>query len=456
LYYNKIPRGWQCGARGASRSGCRGELWVVQLGIFLNYLGWGAVLPFEFIYLHEGRGFSLRVAGLVLGTVTGLAVVGAPAVGPVIDRIGVRWTAAGAGTALAAGYAGLAFAHTPTQAFIAAAAAGAGNGRLLPSQSALVASLVPPQLRHRATAVSRVAGNLGMGLGGALGGLVAAYGLNGFVGLFLANATTYVLYVLILAVVVRDDARPAPVAGGYGVLLRDRAFVRLALTNVAMIAVGWGIFTWIVPPYAREAVGLSPRLIGLLLLANALTVTLAQLPVAQLAEGRRRALAMAVAGLTFVVACLLVVGAELVAPVLAVAALLTAAVIVGVGECFHTTALMPLVADLAPPALRGRYMAAMGLSWWLGLALAPTLGTQLLSLSPRATMLAAGGVAIAAAVSALALERVLPPETRLTPRPAGPRRPRRRLTAWFAQPGPLASPGGAPAGSERPAPTRSR
>jgi MFS family permease len=178
LYYNKIPRGWQCGARGASRSGCRGELWVVQLGIFLNYLGWGAVLPFEFIYLHEGRGFSLRVAGLVLGTVTGLAVVGAPAVGPVIDRIGVRWTAAGAGTALAAGYAGLAFAHTPTQAFIAAAAAGAGNGGLLPSQSALVASLVPPQLRHRATAVSRVAGNLGMGLGGALGGLVAAYGLD--------------------------------------------------------------------------------------------------------------------------------------------------------------------------------------------------------------------------------------------------------------------------------------
>ena len=47
---------------------------------------------------------------------------------------------------------------------------------------------------------------------------------------------------------------------------------------------------------------------------------------------------------------------------------------VGVGECFHTTALMPLVADLAPAALRGRYMATMGLSWWLGLALAPTLG----------------------------------------------------------------------------------
>jgi hypothetical protein len=47
------------------------ELWIVQVGIFLNYLGWGAVLPFEIIYLHDGRGFSLEVAGLVVGTVTG-------------------------------------------------------------------------------------------------------------------------------------------------------------------------------------------------------------------------------------------------------------------------------------------------------------------------------------------------------------------------------------------------
>jgi MFS family permease len=93
-------------------------------------------------------------------------------------------------------------------------------------------------------------------------------------------------------------------------------------------------------------------------------------------------------------------------------------VVVGVGECFHTTALMPLVADLAPPAVRGRYMAATGLSWWLGLALAPTLGTQLLSVSAPATMLVAAAVALGAAFSALALERHVPEAARLTPRPA--------------------------------------
>ena len=98
LYYNKFG--------SLSR-----EIWVVQAGLFLNYLGWGAVMPFEVIYLHDGRGFGLGVAGLVVGLLTGLAVVAAPVSGPLIDRVGARTMAAGAGVALAAGYAGLAFAH---------------------------------------------------------------------------------------------------------------------------------------------------------------------------------------------------------------------------------------------------------------------------------------------------------------------------------------------------------
>ena len=409
LYYNKIRR--------RLGYGLPRELWIVQLGIFLNYLGWGSVLPFEVIYLHEGRGFSLGTAGAVIGILTGLAVVAAPVAGPIIDRVGARTTAAGGGLALAVGYGGLALAQTPGQAFLAAIAAGIGNGALLPSQSALIASLVPRELRHRATAVSRVASNIGAGLGGALGGVVAVYGLNGFVALFLANGVSYVLYVAILILVVREDARPEPVAGGYRVVIRDRAFIRLAVTNIAMIAVGWGVFTWIVPPFAHGELGAGSQLIGFLLFANALTVVFAQIPVARLSEGRRRAMTMAAAALTFVAGCLLVVAAGLVDAGAAYTAVLVATIVVGVGECLYTTALMPLVADLAPPALRGRYMATVGLTWWLGLALAPTFGTQLLSVSPEAALLVPAGIALIAGVSSLSLERDLPAEIRLTPRP---------------------------------------
>src|SRR4029453_2108012 len=97
LYYNKSDR--------LMRLELPRELWIVQAGVFLNYLGWGCVMPFEVIYLHEGRGFSLGVAGLVVGVVTGLAVVAAPLAGPLIDRLGSRAIAATSLLALGAGFA---------------------------------------------------------------------------------------------------------------------------------------------------------------------------------------------------------------------------------------------------------------------------------------------------------------------------------------------------------------
>ncbi|HSS60155.1 MAG TPA: MFS transporter [Candidatus Limnocylindrales bacterium] len=392
------------------------ELWIIQVGIFLNTFGWGAVLPFEIIYLHNGRGFSLGTAGLVVGTITGLAVVTGPFAGPLIDRLGARATALCGGVLLAAGYAILAFAHTPEVAFAGAALAGAGNGGLNPSQSALLATLSPPDRRHRTTAVSRVATNVGFGLGGAMGGVVAAAGLTGFIGLFLFNGATYLIYVCILAAFVRNSPRPAPVAGGYRLVLRDRAFVQLALANVAMIAVGWGVFSWLIPAYARNGLGAGVRLIGLMFLANAFTVVVAQVPIARLAEGHRRVVLMAVAGVMFALACMVVPAASL-NPGTTNALLLASAVLVGVGECFYTTALMPLVADLAPVAVRGRYMAAMGFSWWIGLSIAPSVGGELLSVSPAALFIGSAVAALVAAAAFLALERDLPAPARLTPRP---------------------------------------
>ena len=401
------------------------ELWLVVLGIFLNYLGYGAVLPFEIIYLHDGRGFSLGVAGLVVGLITGVAVLISPLTGPLIDGFGARAIATGAGVALAAGYAGLAFVHTPTHAFIAAALAGIGNGALNPSQSTLLAVLAPADIRHRVTALSRVASNAGIGLGGALGGFVTGYGLAGFILLFLANAVTYLIYVLVLVLVVRKEIPSTAIGGGYRVVVRDRAFMHLALTNVVIIGVGWGVFTWLLPPYANE-IGLSTPLIGLLLLANATTVILVQVPIAKFAEGRRRVVMMATASLIFIFACVLVITAGF-NPSLALVCLIAASIAVGTGECFYTAVLIPLVADLAPTSLRGRYMASIGLSWWIGLGLAPTGGMQLLSISPITAFIVSGALAAIAANSSLALERKLPIDSRLTPHP--PDAPASSLTA---------------------------
>jgi MFS family permease len=225
--------------------------------------------------------------------------------------------------------------------------------------------------------------------------------------------------VAVLVAVVRETPRPEPSAGGYRHVLRDGAFLRLAAANLAVIAVGWGAFSWLLPPFAHNSIGLATGPIGLLLAANAVTVVLVQVPVARLAEGRRRMRMMALAAGVFTVASVAVIAAGTVAPGPAYALLLAVCVAVGAGECFYTATLMPLTAELAPDGLRGRYLAALGFSWWAGLAIAPALGGPLLSRSPAAVFAVAAAASAAAGVALLRLEPRLPAAARRTPHPAG-------------------------------------
>jgi MFS family permease len=60
------------------------------------------------------------------------------------------------------------------------------------------------------------------------------------------------------------------------------------------------------------------------------------------------------------------------------------AIVIAIGECAQFVVLGPLVAELAPPHLLGRYMSLYGLSFTLGVALGPAVGGALLATSPDA------------------------------------------------------------------------
>jgi MFS family permease len=92
----------------------------------------------------------------------------------------------------------------------------------------------------------------------------------------------------------------------------------------------------------------------------------------------------------------------------AFAAMLVAAVVFGVGECFHGPAHQALIADIGPPYLRGRYFAVHSMSWGLGGTVGPAVGGFILAAAPFALWPLAAGVCLVAAVGALALERFVP------------------------------------------------
>jgi MFS family permease len=60
------------------------------------------------------------------------------------------------------------------------------------------------------------------------------------------------------------------------------------------------------------------------------------------------------------------------------------AILIAIAECGQFIVLGPLVAELAPPHLLGRYMSLYQLSFMAGVALGPAVGGVLLGTSPNA------------------------------------------------------------------------
>ena len=151
---------------------------ILQLGGLANAVGNGLVLPFAFIYLHNERGFSLGLAGLILGTNAAVSLIAGPLSGPLVDRFGGRRMLAVALGFLAVGFGGYAFVESPWHGFLASAITGIGNGIFWPAQSTLIAGLTPPERRPAAFAMQRVVMNLGIGIGGLAGGFLGRLELS--------------------------------------------------------------------------------------------------------------------------------------------------------------------------------------------------------------------------------------------------------------------------------------
>jgi MFS family permease len=397
---------------------------TLQVGGLLNSFGNGIVMPFLFIYLHNVRGIDLTVAGLVLAAHALTSIVAGPAFGSQIDRFGGKAVLGVSLVLLAVGFAGYALVEEAWQGFAVAVVSGIGVGGFWPAQSTLIAGLTPSDQRPAAFAMQRVVMNLGFGLGALTGGLIAATDSPGtFTAMFLLDAASFVAYGIVMAALVPSPDPPtaAPAdgrrPGSYRDVLRHRAFVAVVSLNALFIFAGYSGFD-VLPVYAKNEAGLSEATIGLLFFVNTLVIIVAQLPIARLARGRRRMPALALFGLLWSAAWLIVPIAGASETETAIALLTLVMVVFALGMCLHGAVAAPLVADLAEPHLLGRYMALNALSWQVGFALGPALGGAGLSLSPTGVWLAAAALCALGAAAALAIEGSLPSRARRTPLPA--------------------------------------
>ena len=397
-------------------------VWLVQAGGVVNSLGNGVVVPFVVIYLHNVRGISFSLAGLALAFAGVTALAAGLVAGPAVDRIGGRNTLL-IGLALqATSFALFPLIREPWHAFALLGLDGVGTACFWPGQSTLLARLTPAEDRHSAYALQRISMNLGMGLGSLIGGLIATTADPGsFTRLFLLDAATFAVFVLVLTGVSEpaatgEEGRPER-GSGYRAVLRDRNFVALLGLNVLFVAVGYEVFA-LLPPFAKNYADVSERWVGMMWLANTLLIVLVQLPVSKALEGRRRMAALALMNVLWAVAALVVLGAGILLTASSAAlAFILATIVFGLGETLQGPTQAPLVADLAPERLRGRYFALGSMSWSAGSILGPAVGGALLDWHPLAVWPIAAGVCVFSAFGCLALERSLPPRVRRTPKP---------------------------------------
>ncbi|MBA2740415.1 MAG: MFS transporter [Actinobacteria bacterium] len=394
---------------------------TLQVGGLVNAFGNGITLPFLFIYLHNVRGISLGIVGLIVGLHAVVSIVAGPLFGILIDRLGGRRLLAAALAILAAGYALYPLVDTPWQGFLVAAITGVGVGGFWPSQSTLIAGLTAPAQRPAAFAMQRVVMNLGIGLGALAGGLIATTESPGsFTVLFLLNSLTFVAYgAVMLALVPSPELAGGPTtsaerAGAYRNVLRHRAFVAVIGLNALFIFAGFSGFE-LLPVYAKNEAAVSETQIGLVFLVNTIVIVLLQLPIARLAQGRRRMPALGLLGLLWAGAWLIVPIAGSETASTATLLFIASMTIFAVGECLHGAVHAPLVSDLADPRLLGRYMALSALSWQVGFALGPAVGGFVLDYSPNAVWFGAAAFCALGGMLAFAVEATLPERARRTP-----------------------------------------
>ena len=398
-----LARGW--------RTGLSGPVVVLQAGSALNYFGTGLILPFEIIYLHEVRGFPTATAGLVLAAVMGTAAVVTLPSGALLDRCRAKPILVTGNLVSALGFGGLAFVDRPWQGLLCSVVGGAGFGVAGTTNQVLNMTLVTPEQRAASVALSRVAGNFGLGAGATVAGFIVASAdhLRTFQALYLFDAVTFAVFALVVLVRIPNprlaNAASASQSGrGFRAAARDRLLLVLIAANVVLVMVGGAFFSNVLSPFATAHTPVGPGEIGIVIFINTFFIVVAQVPATRVVKRMRRIHALAATSALFAAGLLAVLLATLTRSTPAATTVLAGvAIVIAIGECAQFVVLGPLVAELAPPRLLGRYMSLYGLTFTAGVALGPAVGGALLATSPDAVW---WGGALAVALTGAGLLRL--------------------------------------------------
>ena len=389
--------------------------------VVFEFIGTGLVLPFWVVYLHEVRDFGLDTVGLLLGVIPLAGFLASMPAGVAIDRFGARRVMLLCMVLSISGQLVMTYADTVPRAFVGLALNGAAFGMGWPGIQSLISTVIPSEIRQRYFGMHFSLLNLGIGIGGVIGGFaVDADRLWTFQVMYVGDAASYLPSLFLLLVPLRHVGGP-PVTheagsdkprGSYLTVLRGPAVPSLVALTFVSAFVGYGQLNAGLPAYARVISEVSTRGLGFAFAANTLVIVLLQLVVLQRIEGHRRTRVVVLMSVVWAMSWVLLGASGLVAGTVGATLLVAAcASVFALGETLLQPTLPAIVNDLAPDDLRGRYNALTSSVFQLASVVAPPVAGFFIDRdmsSSYSGMLLAGSVVVA--ILSLRLEPQLSPQ----------------------------------------------
>lgn len=352
-------------------------LWLLIIGMIVNVTGSSFLWPLNTIYIHEHLGKSLSVAGIVLMLNAAASVIGNLYGGSLFDKIGgYKSIILGISITLAA-LVGLTFWHGWPAYIIFQIIIGFGTGIIFPSMYAMAGSVWKEGGRKAFNAIY-VAQNLGVAVGAALGGIVAAYS---FQLIFLANTIMYILFILIAVfgykgILVESGKQASTDMNVPVVKNRKKLYALLILcTGYLLCWVAYVQWQTTIASYTQE-IHISLTQYSLLWSINGALIVVGQPLLNGVLKHLTASLKLQmIIGIGIFIISFLVAGKAS-----AFSGFLVAMIILTIGEMFIWPAVPTIAFDLAPKCREGFYQGIVNSTATGGRMLGPLLGGMLVDL----------------------------------------------------------------------------
>jgi len=395
---------------------------LITAAAFVGSLGWGLILPFQYAYVVNARGWGSTM-GVLTGTVfCAGAVVAAPLAGRLADRYAAGRVAVGFQLLAAAASVGLGLADSAVVFLVAIALFGAAVTASAPATQVLVLECVAPTQRRAVFAYQFTALALGMAGGAFVGGhLVDLSTPDGMWTAFSGSGVAFIGAAALLhgasrlsashrtALPAADEltVRPGGLAA-YRHLAQSRPVRLLAIVSMALAAGFYAQFETGLPAFALESLAVAPTTVGTAAAVNCLVIVGLQWLVVRFTGHHSGASLLAVVGSVWVLSWLMLEGALFVAPERAGAIFVLAFAVFAVGETMYAPVLSPLAASVAPAGMLGTTLGALAaLRTGIGAA-GPLVAGILLALDqPHVFVLGHVAINAVAVVVALRLKRAM-------------------------------------------------